>query len=52
MSVRDYRRVCSGQPGFTALEAFRGATDLGAFGVAGESWAGLRDRSPGRDFAW
>ena len=53
MSVHDYRRVSSGQPGFAAaLEAFRGATDLAALGLADEDWAGLRDRSPGRDVAW
>lgn len=53
MSVHDYRRVSSAQPGFAAaLAAFRGATDLGALGVDDADWAGLRDRSPGRDFAW
>ena len=53
MSVHDYRRMSSGQPGFAAaLEAFRGATDLAALGVTDQDWVGLRDRSPGRDFGW
>jgi prevent-host-death family protein len=53
MSLQEYRQVVRGHVGFTAaFEAFQHTVDLAALGVTDEDLADLRDRSPGRAFAW
>jgi antitoxin Phd len=53
MSLRDFRHAIDGHRGFAAaLEAFRATTDPRALDFADADFAGLRDRSPGRDAPW
>jgi prevent-host-death family protein len=50
MSLRDYERIAGRRPGFAAaLAAFLASTEPGELGFVDEDFAGLRDRSPGRD---
>lgn len=53
MFLRDFRHLTAGRRGFVAaFEAFRATTDPRELGFTDEDFAGLRDRSPGRDFSW
>lgn len=53
LSIQEYQRLESGRIMFwEAYEAFRAGADLSALEIEPEVFAGLRDRSPGREMAW
>jgi len=50
LSVHDYERITAGKPTFReAYEAWRSSVAWDEVAVPAEHFAGLRDRSPGRD---
>ena len=53
LSVQDYQRLSSGRPDFwEAFEAFRQSVDLRDLDVQPDTFDGVRDTSPGREFSW
>lgn len=50
LSIQEYKRLLTGQAGFwEAYSAFRERVDLQELGIEPDTFAGLRDRSPGRE---
>ncbi len=53
LSVREYRRLQSRSVGFwAAYQAFRDSVNLPQLQIEPSVFAGLRDRSPGREVGW
>jgi antitoxin Phd len=52
LSLREYERLLARKPDFvTAMDEFRGAHDLSSLDVEAV-FAGVRDKSPGREVKW
>ena len=53
LSIREYKRLSARQTGFwKAYSAFREQVNLEELGIEPDTFAGLRDRSPGREVGW
>ena len=53
LSIQEYRRLSAHPAGFwEAYAAFRERVNLQELGIESDTFDGLRDRSPGREFGW
>jgi len=53
LSIQEYKRLSTRQAGFwEAYSAFRERVNLQELGIEPDTFAGLRDRSPGREVRW
>ena len=53
LSIREYERLSARQTGFwEAYSVFREQVNLQELGIEPDTFAGLRDRSPGREVRW
>ena len=53
LSIQEYKRLLVRQAGFwEAYSAFREQVNLEELGIEPDTFAGLRDRSPGREVRW
>jgi antitoxin Phd len=53
LSIQEYERLLARQAGFwEAYSAFRERVNLQELGIEPDTFAGLRDRSPGRELRW
>jgi prevent-host-death family protein len=53
LSIQEYRRLSARPAGFwAAYAAFRERVNLQELGIESDTFAGLRDRSPGREIRW
>lgn len=53
LSIREYERLSAHQTSFwEAYSAFREQVNLQELGIEPDTFAGLRDRSPGREVHW
>ena len=53
LSIQEYKRLSAPQASFwDAYSAFREQVNLQELGIEPDAFAGLRDRSPGREVRW
>ncbi len=53
LSIQEYKRLSTRQTGFwEAYTAFREQVNLRELGIEPDTFASLRDRSPGREVRW
>ena len=53
LSIEEYKRLSTRQAGFwEAYSAFRERVNLQELGIEPDTFAGLRDRYPGREVRW
>jgi len=53
LSIQEYKRLSAGQASFwEAYSAFREQVNLEELGIEPDTFAGLRDRSHGREVRW